>query len=173
MHFHNPRAIVAIDYFPFMASKKTAIPQFYSQISTPIGTMFLILDEERKILRSYKIESEKQFLSFAKRTFGAILHKLPSPLSSIQYNLDDLTDFSRSVLYETENIPAGQTRTYEQIAVKIGHPKAQRAVGSALARNPVPYLIPCHRVIRKDGNIGNYILGKEIKEKLLQEEVTN
>ena len=76
-----------------------------------------------------------------------------------------LTDFQKKVLLETLKIPRGQTRTYKQIASRIGHPKAYRAVGTALKRNPIPIIIPCHRVIKSDGTLGNYS-GEGTKRKL-------
>lgn len=71
----------------------------------------------------------------------------------------DLTNFQRRVLLATLAIPKGQTSTYKQIASKIGLPNAYRAVGTALKRNPLPIIIPCHRVIRSDGTLGNYSNG--------------
>jgi O-6-methylguanine DNA methyltransferase len=74
-------------------------------------------------------------------------------------DLRTLTSFERAVLECTTAIPAGEARPYGWVAREIGRPKAVRAVGTALARNPVPLLIPCHRVVRNDGVIGNYALG--------------
>ncbi|MDX1689406.1 MAG: methylated-DNA--[protein]-cysteine S-methyltransferase [Acidimicrobiia bacterium] len=74
-------------------------------------------------------------------------------------DLTDLTDFQRAVLDVTAGIPAGEVRPYGWVAAEVGSPGATRAVGSALARNPVPVLVPCHRVVRSDGRIGNYSLG--------------
>lgn len=71
-------------------------------------------------------------------------------------NRNNLTGFQKKVLLETLKIPKGQTRTYKQIASRIGHPKAYRAVGTALKINPLPIVIPCHRVIKSDGTLGNY-----------------
>jgi O-6-methylguanine DNA methyltransferase len=76
-----------------------------------------------------------------------------------RYDLGELTPFERDVLLKTAQIPRGQVRTYGWIAREIGRPAAVRAVGSALANNPIPVLIPCHRVIRSDGVIGNYGAG--------------
>ncbi|OIO73497.1 MAG: hypothetical protein AUJ85_07895, partial [Elusimicrobia bacterium CG1_02_37_114] len=73
--------------------------------------------------------------------------------------------FYKKVWIECMKIPEGETRTYKQIAEKIGHPKAYRAVGSALAGNPFAPFIPCHRVIRSDGKLGNYSGPGGIKEK--------
>ncbi len=78
--------------------------------------------------------------------------------------------FQISVYKATLAIPAGQTRSYSQIATYIRRPTATRAVANALAKNPLPLVIPCHRVIRADGNIGGYRWGKDKKKKLLAEE---
>lgn len=66
------------------------------------------------------------------------------------------TKFQRSVLVATMKIPKGETRTYKQIAAQIGNKNAYRAVGSALKWNPLPIKIPCHRVVKSDGSLGNY-----------------
>ena len=74
----------------------------------------------------------------------------------MKFDLRGLTPFSQAVLQKTLTIPRGQVRPYGWVAREIGHPAAVRAVGTALANNPIPYFIPCHRVIRSDGVIGNY-----------------
>jgi O-6-methylguanine DNA methyltransferase len=74
----------------------------------------------------------------------------------LRFDLRGLTPFSQDVLRKTLEIPRGQVRPYGWVAREIGHPAAVRAVGTALANNPIPYFIPCHRVIRTDGVIGNY-----------------
>ena len=91
-----------------------------------------------------------------------------------QKNIDKLlsgySSFERRVWKVTSTIPAGQTRTYQWVARQIGNPRAARAVGRALAKNPILVVIPCHRVIRKDGSLGGYTLGKRKKEVLLKKE---
>ncbi|MFB0526784.1 MAG: methylated-DNA--[protein]-cysteine S-methyltransferase [bacterium] len=91
-----------------------------------------------------------------------------------QKNIDKLlsgySSFERRVWKVTSTIPAGQTRTYQWVARQIGNPRAARAVGRALAKNPLLVVIPCHRVIRKDGSLGGYTLGKRKKEVLLKKE---
>ena len=76
-----------------------------------------------------------------------------------RFDLRSVTEFERAVLLKAREIPRGEVRTYAWIAAQIGHPAAVRAVGSALRKNPVPLLIPCHRVVRSDGQIGQYALG--------------
>ncbi|MHC1557728.1 methylated-DNA--[protein]-cysteine S-methyltransferase [Actinomycetospora sp. C-140] len=85
-------------------------------------------------------------------------------------DLGELTPFAREVLAATARIPSGQTRPYGWVAREIGHPKAVRAVGTVLARNPVPLLVPCHRVTRGDGQVGQYLSGVADKVSLLEGE---
>ena len=80
------------------------------------------------------------------------------------------TAFQRRVWEALRRIPRGETRTYSQIAEDIGQPSATRAVANACAKNPTPVIIPCHRVIRSDGNLGGYALGTQRKESLLRQE---
>lgn len=68
----------------------------------------------------------------------------------------NLTSFEWKVLKATLQIPFGETRSYQWVAKKIGKPKAVRAVGQALKKNPYPIMIPCHRVIKSDGSLGGY-----------------
>lgn len=85
----------------------------------------------------------------------------------IKYDISHLPEFTQKVLRETKKIPYGKTITYGEIAQKIGHPKASRAVGQALGLNPLPILIPCHRVIRKDKTLGRFAFGLKWKKFLL------
>ena len=82
--------------------------------------------------------------------------------------LSPLTPFQRSVLLECAKIPKGETRTYSQVASAIGKPRAARAVGNALAINPLAPINPCHRVVKSDGELGGYSAkGGVAKKKLL------
>lgn len=82
-------------------------------------------------------------------------------------DLSSCTPFVRAVLTLTARIPYGEVRTYKWLAAQLGQPGATRAVGNALRRNPVPILIPCHRVVRSDGHLGGYALGEAWKQRLL------
>jgi O-6-methylguanine DNA methyltransferase len=79
--------------------------------------------------------------------------------ATVQLDLRGRTEFERAVLLKAMDIPRGEVRPYGWVAAEIGRPKAVRAVGSALAHNPVPLVVPCHRVVRSDGLIGEYSLG--------------
>lgn len=73
--------------------------------------------------------------------------------------LEDCTPFQRLVLAECRAVPRGAFTTYGDLAERIGHPSAARAVGTALANNPLPILIPCHRAVRADGHMGGFVGG--------------
>ena len=90
------------------------------------------------------------------------------------HNLLSYTPFQRKVFEVVCQIPFGETRSYKWVAGKIGNPGAARAVGQVLKKNPYLLAVPCHRVIKSDGSIGGYMLGKDIKKKLLDlEKVVN
>lgn len=77
------------------------------------------------------------------------------------------TDFQKKVWNALTEIPYGETLSYQELAIKIGHPKAARAVGQACNRNPIGIIVPCHRVIGSDHRLTGYAGGLELKEKLL------
>ncbi|MCP4434729.1 MAG: methylated-DNA--[protein]-cysteine S-methyltransferase [Actinomycetia bacterium] len=92
---------------------------------------------------------------------------------AVDADLRTMSDFQRLVLQAARGIPVGEVRPYSWVAQRIGRPNAVRAVGSALGANPVPILIPCHRVIRSDGATGQYLFGSDTKDALLRDEGAN
>lgn len=86
----------------------------------------------------------------------------------VPLDLHGVTPFRAEVLRELSKVPYGETTTYAELARAAGNPKAVRAVGSACATNPLPILIPCHRVLRADGSLGGYRGGTEAKRFLLR-----
>ena len=93
-----------------------------------------------------------------------------SPYDPVPIDLSGLSEFQLKVLKALQRVPRGEVQTYAWLAQKAGSPKAARAVGNIMARNPVPVLIPCHRVVPASGGSGNYGLGKARKRELLQRE---
>jgi methylated-DNA-[protein]-cysteine S-methyltransferase len=85
-------------------------------------------------------------------------------------DLDGAGEFDRRVWGAAREIGYGETDTYGGIAARIGRPGAARAVGQALGRNPIPVIVPCHRVLRADGSIGGFSAGLDWKVKLLEME---
>ena len=85
----------------------------------------------------------------------------------------EMPPFYKKVLKEVSEIPYGQTFSYKNIARKLNNPRAYRAVANANAANPIPIIIPCHRVIQSNGGLGNYGGGRELKQSLIQIEKEN
>jgi O-6-methylguanine DNA methyltransferase len=88
-------------------------------------------------------------------------------------DLDAANDLEHDVLQTLIRIPRGEVRTYAWVARQAGRPRAVRAVASVIARNPVPYIVPCHRVVPSSGGVGNYIFGSATKRALLEREGVN
>ena len=86
---------------------------------------------------------------------------------TVPVDLSAAPAFQRDVLEAARRIPYGEVRAYGWVAERIRHPRAVRAVGTALGRNPVPLIVPCHRVRRSDGSLGGYLFGVELKDRLL------
>ena len=87
---------------------------------------------------------------------------------TVPVDLGGVAEFQSHVLAEAARIPFGEVESYATLARRIGHPRAARAVGNALGANPVPVLVPCHRVIRGDGTWGHYAFGAALKTRLLE-----
>lgn len=94
----------------------------------------------------------------------------PTDFSSLILDLGQGTPFQLRVWQELRKIPWGATISYKELATRVGNPKGFRAVGQANARNPLPLIIPCHRVIAADGSLGGYSSGLERKRWLLRHE---
>jgi len=86
---------------------------------------------------------------------------------SVPVDLSGAPEFQRKVLAAARRIPFGEVRAYAWVAQRIGHPRAVRAVGTALGRNPVPFIVPCHRVLQTGGGLGGYLFGTDVKSRLL------
>jgi methylated-DNA-[protein]-cysteine S-methyltransferase len=145
------------------------------------GALFLAIRRNKAVAIDFGV-SEQKFISRIEKQFDAPVYFAPdetrTALDQIQAYLDGqradfdlptdisiLTEFQQQVLQATQQIPRGRIATYMDIARKIGNPKAVRAVGQALGRNPIPIVIPCHRVIASDGSLGGYSGGGGLKTK--------
>jgi methylated-DNA-[protein]-cysteine S-methyltransferase len=150
---------------------------YYDITESPIGPILLAGNEKglkrliflkgkkRIEIPSDWIENKEYFREAARQLEAYFSGKLES------FDLElapEGTDFQKSVWKALCEIPYGETRTYKEIAVSIGKPKAYRAVGLANNRNPVAIIIPCHRVIGSDGKLTGYASGLDIKEFLLR-----
>ncbi len=92
-------------------------------------------------------------------------------LLNFRIDLSAFSDFEKNVLKRVREIPSGKVMTYKDVAKDAGYTGASRAVGNVMAKNPFPFLIPCHRVIRSDLSLGDYSRGgKKVKKRLLERE---
>lgn len=124
--------------------------------------------EARKTVKMLHPDATESMVSF--KTIRTLLDRYLQGRKvdfEIEVDISYLGVFTQKVLNELMKIPYGETRTYGWLARKVGKPGAARAVGQALKRNPIPIVIPCHRVIRDDGTIGGFSMGVNIKERLL------
>lgn len=115
--------------------------------------------DRRSLARRWRAAALKELRAY----FSGRLRSFSAPC-----DLGGLPPFTRAVLRITAQIPYGEVRSYRWVAERLGKPKASRAVGNALARNPIPIIIPCHRVVRSDGALGGYALGLHWKRRLLK-----
>lgn len=113
------------------------------------------------------VEGGEDFAALLAQVLGAM--ERPGEAAAIPLDVRG-TAFQEAVWRELQRIPAGETRSYAQIAAAVGRPGAVRATGSANGANPVAVLVPCHRVVRSDGSLGGYAYGLKIKEQLLRRE---
>jgi len=153
----------------------------YAEFLLPVGTLFVAFDDAVVLSQvgGHGINFEGRILDMgyqpsradAPAALRTAIDALVEGRSRFDYPVDTgrLGKFQRRVLDATRAIPRGQVRSYSAVAVQIGAPAAARAVGTALARNPVPILIPCHRVVRTDRVLGEYSGGgSEVKARILR-----
>jgi O-6-methylguanine DNA methyltransferase len=152
----------------------TGVGTQYATLDSDLGELWVAWTSQgiRAVMRDIDDEGfarwhERRF-GVAPRRAGAVPPALADGIcrallgegrGAVRFDLRGLTPFEQDVLQTALRIPRGEVRPYNWIARRIGRPLAVRAVGTALANNPIPFLIPCHRVVRADGIIGNYGAG--------------
>ncbi len=151
------------------------------RMSTPLGDLGLLVDDAERLVR---IEFLTEGESLDQHHSGDQLVDDPARTARVKRQLTEYfagdrasfdlelapvgTDFQKQVWHDLLDIPAGETRTYSEIARRLGRPGAARAVGRANATNPIPIVVPCHRVIGADGTLTGYAGGLPIKRGLLE-----
>lgn len=131
-----------------------------------------LADSDDRLMRDLRNEFPRASISLSEEVrplFEGVAGTLRGQQTSLPLDLRG-TDFQLKVWSAIQGIPLGETRSYSDLAVAIGMPRAVRAVANACGSNPVPLIIPCHRVIRKDGGLGGYGLGIGRKKALLAQE---
>jgi len=153
----------------------------YTYYNSPIGIITIAADAHA--LRELHIEGDRYFGSippaWRQNANNPILMQTQQDLAAYFSGASLVfttpvtfagTTFQESVWHALQNIPAGQTLTYAELAQRIGKPKAIRAVGTAVGKNPLCIVIPCHRIIAGNGGLGGYVAGLERKQFLLNHE---
>jgi methylated-DNA-[protein]-cysteine S-methyltransferase len=151
----------------------------YDVTESPVGELFLAATERGLCRISYRIDGQDEELA---RLFG--VRVLRMPLDDVRRELDEyfegqrrefdlpldlrVAPFHEAVLHELARVPYGRTETYGALAAKVGRPKAARAVGSVMNRNPIPIVLPCHRVLGSNGSLTGYAGGLHVKRALLE-----
>ncbi len=156
----------------------------YDLVDTPVGRLFVAATDEGLLRISYDAEPEEELERLA-RVAGPRVLRAPRKVDAVRRQLDEYFDsrreafelpidlrgtplFAARVLHELALVPYGQTTTYGALAAQAGAPRAARAVGTIMNRNPVPIVLPCHRVIGASGSLVGYGGGLDRKERLLR-----
>lgn len=159
----------------------------YRTLDSPVGTLLLAATPEGLVRVAFEREGHDAVLARLAADVSPRMLEAPARLDAVATQLDEYfagrrrafdvtvdlrltSGFRRTVLDHLPEIPFGATASYAAVAALAGNPKAVRAVGTACARNPLPLVVPCHRVVRSDGGIGQYLGGVDAKQALLAHE---
>jgi methylated-DNA-[protein]-cysteine S-methyltransferase len=165
--------------FREVALREGLVDVRYDIVDSPVGGLFVAATERGLARIHFQLEGQEDALV---RIFGPRV--LRSPLDDVRRELDEYFDGSRTsfdlpidlrvapfhaeVLRELALVPYGQTSTYGALAAKVGRPRAARAVGTVMNRNPIPIVLPCHRIVGANGSLTGYAGGLDIKRRLLE-----
>ncbi len=156
----------------------------YDLAESPVGPLLVAVTERGVCRISFDPEPERETETLA-RQFGVRVLRSPRPVDAVRRELDEYfegrrrdfdldidlaarSDFTRTVLAELARVPYGEVTTYGALAARTGRPKAARAVGTIMNRNPVPIVLPCHRVVGSTGSLVGYGGGLQRKRLLLE-----
>ena len=182
----NPRTAAAASRFAEHAAHEGLVDVAYTMVDSPVGTV-LVAATHRGLVRiafGAGFNADEVVEDLSERISPRVL-EVPSYFDGVRRELDEYFEgrrtsfdlpldwqltrgFYRKVLRATARIPYGQTRSYSEMAKHAGSPRAVRATGTALGSNPLPIIVPCHRVLRSGGALGGYGGGLETKQALLE-----
>jgi O-6-methylguanine DNA methyltransferase len=163
---------------------KATVPESVAKMQSPLGMLFVAFREtgityvaldrgegdeaafQRIKARLGRSVVQSTAPSWVSDTVTAFFRTHVSNLERV--DISDLTPFEQATLRATAKIPACEVRSYSWVAAEMGQPKAARAVGGVMARNPVPLLYPCHRVVDCEGRLHNYEYGIDVKARILE-----
>lgn len=166
------------------ALEDDALKIAYTVVDSPVGKLLLATTEQGIVRVAFELEDHQAVLQRLADTVSPSILRAPSRLDEAARQLDEYfggtrrrfdlpIDFRLSrgfrldVLHHLPHIHYGSTESYAQVAQAAGSPRAVRAVGTACATNPLPVIVPCHRVVRSDGSYGGYLGGTDAKRTLL------
>jgi methylated-DNA-[protein]-cysteine S-methyltransferase len=166
------------------AAREHLLDVAYDLVDTPVGALFVAATERGLCRIVYDAEPERELESLA-RAFGLRVLRSTTPIDPARRQLDEYfegkrqrfdlavdlalqADFNRRVLRELARVPYGEVVTYGELAARSARPRAARAVGTVMNRNPLPIVLPCHRVIGSTGKLVGYGGGLHRKEALLR-----
>jgi methylated-DNA-[protein]-cysteine S-methyltransferase len=156
----------------------------YRTVDSPVGTLLLAATDQGLVRVAYEREDHDHVLQTLSELISPRILRAPRRLDQVARQLSEYFTgerhdfvlpldfrlahgFRRAVLGHLVLINYGQTETYAEVAAATGHARAARAVGTACATNPMPVIVPCHRVLRSDGTLGGYVGGMNTKATLL------
>jgi methylated-DNA-[protein]-cysteine S-methyltransferase len=167
------------------AEREGLLDVAYRTVESPLGALLLAATPEGLVRVAFACEGHDSVLARLAETVSPRLLRAPRRLDAAARQLDEYfarrrrafdvpldlrlaRGFRREVLGRLRAIPYGATRSYAALAREAGHPAAVRAAASACSHNPLPLVVPCHRVVRSDGSVGEYLAGAEAKRRLLE-----
>jgi len=165
------------------AARSGLLDAGYDLVDSPLGQL-LVAASDRGILRISYDANVEEHVDWLSRVAGRNVLRTTRAVEPVRRELDEyfegrrhafdlsvdlreVTPFTERVLLELARVPFGQTATYSELATRAGNPKAARAVGMTMNRNPIPIVLPCHRVIGADGSLVGYAGGLDRKVALL------
>jgi methylated-DNA-[protein]-cysteine S-methyltransferase len=166
------------------AARSGLLDAGYDVVESPLGPL-LVAATDRGLLRIFFDADPEEQLDRLAQAAGVRVLRAPSSIDDARRELDEYfsghrrsfdlsidlrgaAPFTAEVLDQLARVPYGHTATYGELALRVGHPRAARAVGTVMNRNPVPIVLPCHRVVGASGSLVGYGGGLERKEQLLR-----
>jgi methylated-DNA-[protein]-cysteine S-methyltransferase len=192
-HFVSPSDAQALsrlrDRLELAADAQGLLDVAYTTIDSPVGRLLLAATPKGLVRVAYAVEDHDRVLDTLSQRLSPRVLRAPKRLDAAARELSEYFSgqrrafdlpldlsmskgFRQLVQRHLPEIAYGQTRTYGQVAALVGNPKAVRAVGTACATNPLPVVVPCHRVLRGDGTQGGYVGGPDAKKALLRLEAS-
>jgi methylated-DNA-[protein]-cysteine S-methyltransferase len=176
--------LAALDGLAARAQTEGLLDVAYAQVDSPLGPLTVAATDRGLVRVAYPERTVDQVLERIAEEVSPRILESPARLDAVRRQLDEYFEgerrkfdasidwsltrgFFRSVLQATKRIGYGKVRTYAEVAASAGNPKAVRATGNGLGSNPLPIVVPCHRVVRTGGALGGYTGGLERKEFLL------